>query len=145
MKVLEFVVKRLLMPSRNSKRIAINWIVFSHTTYSCSILFYSMPCLVVFTAYCMLLFFKLDASYLIGLTVWEDTFVGPIRALPGTDGTLGSPGRRLGLIWVLKKRNAYCGVGKNNTPGVCRNLRDYPPGLNKWTINKSAFWVNISG
>lgn len=56
---------------------------------------------------------------MIGLAVSEDAFVGPIRALPGTDGTMRPPGRTLGHIWILKKHNVYCRVGKNNAPGVC--------------------------
>lgn len=120
------MVQLLSVRSRNSWLIAINLMFVS---VLCCVLFSlgfnTIPILFssilhsLHSACCSVLFLKLGGSHLIGLAVWEDTFVGPIRALPGTDGTRTSPGRTPGHIWVLKKHNAYCRVCKKTTHQVC--------------------------
>jgi len=156
-----FVVKLLLMPSMNSVLIAINsnsvcsWGVNStsclYTPNSTLFCYFLFSHLAAFAAYCMLFRIPFEAwSYQTGLAVSEDTFVRPIRALPGTDGAPRSLGRILGRIWALKKHNSYSRVGKQHTRCVCVCVCvcvcfcvAIPSGLNIPSDNKNTFWTTI--
>lgn len=123
-----FMLKLLLMNSLNSRLIAINSnIVCSweatvararlHASGSAPLPFSRLVALADYRRPFPILFeVRSDQT---GLALSEDTFVGPIRALPGTDGTLRSRGNKLGHIWVLKRQNAYCGVCRNSQQTSC--------------------------